>query len=306
MGLQFSKSKVAVDSVIKAGISVLTETVAAARVPVTQQQDFNIADCTIANSHIELSQICSVNFSSLLTQIGDQQLQTQIANQVSAAASAAATAGLGLSGAAADTVVNSLVDVSQQIIKSAQSSLVGDIHMEQSFTCTKGSVTGSYITMDQAVNSVIRLITTNSGFVSATQNIKNQIDAIAASKATGYDPFAIFGLALIALIVLVIGGVAVGLKGVQQPMQLLQNPKFWLAVIGGLSFADAVFIAMYFANKWPYKAVDEQLDSSSSLAAKLKYNRAMVTGAGIFLGAGAAAGAGVVGYMAYGHRKPRP
>jgi hypothetical protein len=305
MGLQYSRSRVAVNSVIKAGINVVAEMVQDSNSGTVSGQSINLINCPNAKiSNISQKQFITVSFSSIVTQLGTTEVTTKIDEAVKAAAQAEATGALGLSAADSAVALTLLTDISQQIQTTSKSVFSQSTLVTQAITCS-GSAGGeiSYIDQSQTVKVVASSVVTQTTFNSAMIDIISKLDALSSAKATGYDPLGIVGLLAVVVIVGIIALAAGGsFAGVGMAKNLTKSPYFWMSILGVVSTMFAVGVAAGALHFWPGKTPDN-VDTPTETESKSKVNTAVITISSIGLVA-SLGGIGAIAYFSFfRHRK---
>jgi hypothetical protein len=306
MGIQYSKAKVAVDNVVKAGIKVVVNQVQNSASTVDGSQLVNVTGCKNVNiSNIKMKQFLKVNFSVLATQEAQTDLKTKIDQAVKAAADAAAKGGWGAQGTDAETDVRNLLDCTQEITTSAVSIFTQNTSLSQAIVCKESEeVTISYIDMEQVADVIASAIVSQGSFNSAMIDIVNKIDALATAKSTGYDPFGIIGLIAIvviaAIIVLPLGG---SLMGVNAAKKLMGSPYFWMGMLGLLSALFTAGLLAEMIGFWPNQLIDVT-DKEDGASRKKKINTAVtaISSIGLISSLG---GIGAIAYFAIIRPKKR-
>lgn len=303
--MQYSRSRVAVNSVIKAGINVVAEMVQDSNSGTVSGQSINLINCPNAKiSNISQKQFITVSFSSIVTQLGTTEVTTKIDEAVKAAAQAEATGALGLSAADSAVALTLLTDISQQIQTTSKSVFSQSTLVTQAITCS-GSAGGeiSYIDQSQTVKVVASSVVTQTTFNSAMIDIISKLDALSSAKATGYDPLGIVGLLAVVVIVGIIALAAGGsFAGVGMAKNLTKSPYFWMSILGVVSTMFAVGVAAGALHFWPGKTPDN-VDTPTETESKSKVNTAVITISSIGLVA-SLGGIGAIAYFSFfRHRK---
>lgn len=297
MGIQYSTSKVAVQHVVDAGISVIVNQMQDSFSTVSAHQGFDFNHCSHINiSNVTEKEFLAVDFRVLLNQNAQADLSAKINDAVKAQAAAEAAGGLGLQGAAAESAISTLLNVSQHIEISAQSFFSQSTSLSQTITCVESSdITLNLIEMSQVANVVASAIVSQGSFTTAMEDIVSKIDGITTAKTKGYDPLAIMGLiaivVIVAIIVLPMGG---SLMGINMAKKTFASPYFWLVILGMISTLCAVGVTAGTMKFWPGQAI-ASLDSSDEVIHKKKINTAVTTISSV----GLASALGAMGAVAY-------
>jgi hypothetical protein len=297
MGVQYSRAKAAVNSVVDAGINVVVNQINNQSSTLVAEHEIVCDGCDTCNiSHVSQKMFIKVDFSAVASQLSSTEVQSDLTEKITAAADAAAKGGLGLQGADADTVINALVSVREAITTTAQSVFSQDTFLSQTIHCRntkEGNI--SYIDQEMTADIVAKSITSQGSFNTAMLKLVTDIEATAKATATGYDPLGMLALiavaVLVGLLVVVAGG---SFMGVNVAQKVLKSPYFWMSMLGFVILACSTVLAGEGFGFWPKQSSDN-LDTAASDATKKKINLAVTSVTGICLTASAVG----LGFMVY-------
>lgn len=268
MGAQISKAETYVNDIIKAGVSVVEETITEASSPVTQTQLISLRNCHgIKIDTIRMSQYSMVNTTVLATIMNSTDLASKIDSAVKVAAESEALAGFGFSDSVSRAVVNKTIDMSHAIANSTRAAIDTSISQIQSFSCESSTdVNIKMIDMQQTAKAIARLVVQNDNINSIKQEIIDKIDAESKSKTKGYDPMALILLGVAVFAVFTLGSFGLGAK-------ILTSAKFWTLVSGIFTLFASYFVLASFIGTWPAKKIDELIDKEPEIEKKKEFNK---------------------------------
>ena len=293
---QRSVSRTAVSNVIQAGIDVVVDQVARYTSQISGSQLLVANECSnVDMSNISMKQFFQINFTQLVTQEAQNELNTAIDSAVKAQAQAEAKGGFGDVSASSETIVNSLINVGQSIKTAAKAIYDQTVSLKQEIRCNKSNnVIFSNNEFEQRAELIGRAIVTQGSVNSAAINVKNMIDALSVSKAAAYDPMGIMLVLAVAAVIVIVTIVVVGGQAqLQAAQKVLGSRYFWLAITGAISAINLVVLLSQVLHYWPYQVVDN-LDTEASANTKKSINRAVTGVSGALFGISALASAGIL------------
>jgi hypothetical protein len=300
MGLGYSRARVAVNSVVDAGIKDIVNQVQRSSLENLMEQSIVCENCDICRfDHVSQRMFYKINFSQVASQMQTSSVKTDINQAISAQARASVEGGLGLQGADADTAINTLTSIGQELINTAESVFKQKSFLSQTIRCSNSKLGEfSYISQDMTTDLIVKNIVSQGSFNEAMIKIVNTLDALADVKTKGYDP--VGSLAMIAIAIMV-GFLAFMFGGAYAGVNILKNivssPKFWVLLLGISSLMCAFPIAAQFADFWPHQRVDA-IDTPHEAKGKESTNKMVTMASSVGL-VSSLVGLSIISYVAF-------
>jgi hypothetical protein len=287
MGLQFSRSRTLVNSLIDVGTKVVVDQTHSSSMETVQDQTVICKDCDYCHiSGVNQKAFLKVNYTDVVAQLSSDKMLADLTEAVRAKAVAETQGGFGYQFSDSETLENITKRVSVEIHKSAISTFQMKLIQKQYVACENTRYADiTYVNQELYEDAIVKSITSQSSFNDSMTKIVSELDAASESKATGYDP--VGSLAMIAILVVIgflvftVGGSVVGLKFAKN---LLSSPYLWLTVLGVTSTLFTEMLAGEMVGFWP-KRVEDHMDTQDEAASKAKTNKIVTAVSAIGLGA---------------------
>ena len=291
---QFSRAEALVNTVTNVGISVLHEIVQNVVTGATQSQSVSMEGCSgVTFEDIDMSQIRTLDLNVLASQLSDQKVATDILDKMVASATAESKGGIGIQDADSKTVIDTAINIKESLVASVKSFTSDIVVQSQSITC-KDSAGGMFrrINMSQFSSSVLRIVAQNKAVSDAYAKAVADVTAVAAAKATGWDPTALLLLIAAGAAVVLLGGGG----GILVAKKVVSSVYLWITLSGVATAFSSYFVVAPFTETWPAKKIDPILDSDTVIKEKKSRNKNVLIGGSISTGIFGLATAGLVIY----------
>lgn len=280
MAFQYSKAEVFVDNVIKAGVSVVNETVQSNRGYIDQSIIFDFHSCSGAKfGEIDLKQDATLDIQGILKVFSSTDIDGRVESAMKGQATAEALGGMGVQNSTSEVVMNQLTDLSRAIVNNIKAINDQSIVQTQKYSCSgpSGGLEIRAFDVHQTATVIARQVTQANNVTKIKQEIVDTIDADATAKTKGWDPTFVVLAIVAAVCVFTFGGI--GFAG-----KTITSPKFLVLVSAVATFFGIYVLLSSWIGTWPSKKVDEIVDSDAVIAQKKKTNAQVRVGAAVVTG----------------------
>ena len=248
MGASQATSRTYVDNCIKAGLSVVNQTIAEANANAQSFVEFDLTGCENVNmSHMKISQAVSFDVSATSKALVNNDLSQKISDIISATATAEAQAGLFVAGAESEIITRTVTELTTSIrnlcssISSSFASMLVNLHMPY---CK--NIDMSFMTIEQRGTMVNKAAAESEDFNKVKQDLEQQVAAASKASAKGMDITLILIAVVVVALFFVFGGVEFAVK------QLL-SPYMWFLVSALVTIAGGYLTISSGIGTWPSK-----------------------------------------------------
>lgn len=282
MGAASSKSEVYINSVIQAGVSAVNTTLSKAETRVTSAVEINFDHCEHVDiSHLDFKQAVKMDLQSAASSLTSNELNQDVRDKVQAAAEAGAEAAIGFANADSKIIEDIVNKVTVAITNECSSISSGLANLLVSIHATYcGDAHLSYVNVNQRVEAIAKAISKSENMNAVKQDLIAEVEAIAKSKAKGWNISWII-MAVVALVfVFMFGGLEIVAKSVL-------SVSFWFLLgLAATGFGGYMCISS-FTGTWPSKKIDKSKETPEDVKKKQDRNKSVLEWGSIITGIGA-------------------
>lgn len=248
MGASQSSARTYVDNCIRAGMSVVNQTIAEANANSQSIVEFDLTGCENVNmSHLDISQVVSFDVSATSKALVSNDLDQKISDLISATASAQAQAGLFIAGSESEIITRTTTELTVAIknlcssISSSFATMLVNFHMPY---CK--NVNMSFMTIGQRSDMVNKAMTESQDFNKVRQDLEQAVSAASKATAKGMDITLIL-IAVVAVILFLVFG------GVEFVVKQMLSPYMWFLVSALVTVVGGYLAVSSGIGTWPSK-----------------------------------------------------
>lgn len=276
MGAAASKSETYINACVRAGLSVVNNTIASVSSTATQTIDIDFSGCKGLNiGELDLTQLSQMDLSAFSSAVNSTDMDAQLKSAISAAVNSEAKSGLLTIADADGHVETDIVETLTLTIKNECQAIASGgsdqlINFKMTY-CENANI--GYFNFEQTSQMMLDAIAKSESMSEAISNLVDEVDAASDVKSKGQDITLII-LGIVALVLFLVFG------GLDFVVKSIFSISFWFLLSLGVTIGAGYFtLAPMFGWK-PSKQIKDD-DDDATRESKRKYNKKMEEVAGI-------------------------